>query len=212
MKKAKNVNFKSVNKNTQLYDNAPPRERRWFKCSVFFKNRVECKNFSMPLALKLRIHCPNVYFARYCDVTQSRTDFIFELPDRSTVNFAISLLDHLEERQFKTNVPLPCEGSLPHARGFDAVLEIWTKTFGVATNEEVEFDFGSAQRTAWTTLADVLHWQCNMLGLDYCDEAKLSLYGLERIINIFQASIKEGNKLSDISTRLSKKRSRTTNN
>lgn len=195
-----------------LYDNMPPRERRWFKCSVFFKNRTECKYFSMPLAMKLRTHCHHVYFARYCNVTESRTNYIFELPDRTTPNFAVSLLNHLEARRFKVNVPVPCEGSLPHARGFDAVLEIWTQTFGMAANEEVEFDYGTAQRTAFDTVADVHHWMANMLGFDYTDEGHIYLYGLGRIMNIFASSIAQGNKLSDAAATVAKKKLKTQRN
>lgn len=190
----------------------PKSESSWWKYSVSWKNADLCRSLSMPLATYLHLSVRYLYFARYMSVAECRTDYYFSVnftvsvPEKtlSNMRLAFEAFAKIHKINLKLAKPVPCEGSYAHALALEVVLNIYNKH--LARGPEDESPDNDDMLKAWTLLADVFHWSSNMLGIDYCDEAKLHLYSIDRIINIFQGSIKKGNKLSKLSEKLVNKR------
>lgn len=197
--KAKPVNIKSK-------QNLPtPPKLPWWKVSVFFKNAEDCRVFSMVLAIKLRSICPMAYFARYMTVVESRADYCFVKPPEYHLREIVALVSRHGKLQFRISDIIPCEGSTAHAMGLDLAIAIWTQH--AAVGEGPEGLSAAITKTGIELFADAIHWTTNALGLDYCDEAKLNLYSLDRIVNIFAQSIKLGNAMTTAAKKADKRSS-----
>lgn len=174
----------------------------WHRCSVRFKDDITCRTFSMPLAIQAQRECSHIYFARYMNALEARTDFYFGiqtlgLPPKRIEDRAArtrTALSAYGKNTFKATPLAFCDGSLPHALGGYLAMAIYKQHLAHAPDEESDEEHGAA--AAFKLMADVEHWTSNMLNLDYCDEARLQLYGLGRIISIFEHSIQEGRKLT----------------
>lgn len=165
---------------------------QWFKVCVHFNSPEDCNNAALPVAIKLRDSYPAVYFARYCNAQASRADFYVRCSVGQTHTAIIRgiikrAIAHGGARSisYQIDKPVKHEGSDAHAAGFDCVLLLARAFFLNDEDERTKTDpsLGAA-------LSDVVHWMHNMLGFDYVDEARRSLYAVERILKIFESCIK----------------------
>ncbi len=154
----------------------------------------------MVLAIRLRMICPMAYFARYTSAVESRTDYYFVKPPEVELPVIAQVLTRFDNTTLRISDILPCEGSMAHSMGLDVAIAIWTKHIAPATTTSAE-----GMRKACEELADVMHWSTNALGIDYCDEAKVHLYSIDRIVNIFSNSINLGNKMTAAAKKASRK-------
>jgi hypothetical protein len=115
-----------------------------------------------------------------------------------------NMLAHFQDHTFVVSKPIPCEGSTAHSMGLDLAIAIWTQHMARRIDNEDTNDEDAVKQT-FELFADVMHWTANALGLDYCDEAKLHLYSMDRIVNIFSHSVKLGNKLTAAAKKATKR-------
>ena len=194
MNSSESVTFNSLamNKNTKTKPNTDL--VRWYKIHVHFNSTADCNESALRIAVKLRAAYPAVYFARYCNANTARADFYVKYYAtgqrhfpliRSIIKRAIARGGHrsLDCRiEFRNHV-----GSDAHAAGFDCVLTLARAFF---LSDDGEDERTAADPKLGAALADVIHWMHNMLGFDYVDEARQSLYSLGRVLQIFEDCIK----------------------
>lgn len=163
----------------------------WRKYSFYFDTPTDCNDMAAPIAATLRCKCSHVYFARYTGALESRLDVYFltakPMPIRQTLQ-----CKRKQMRWTRIDGPVPCSGSFAHAAGCEAVL--------VAT--ALMKDMPLQQRRE--QFIDVVHWMYNMFGIDYVDEARCNLFSIDRILSVFENSIKLGNKITKAQRRASK--------
>lgn len=176
----------------------------WYRFSFYFPNSKECNEAAMPVAAMLRVKFEHVYFARYTGAMESRLDVIV----RSNKGTALTQ-EHVNALMKSTGGgtrwqrivgPIPCTGSLAHATAFEFVVRFW----GLAQGMEYQARFG-----LWN---DVLHWAHNMSGYDYIDEARCHLYNIEKIVSIFESSIKLGNEMASAQKKAARRQRKPANN
>ena len=190
----KSVNLKSKDK-TPL----PP--TGWYRLSFFFKTTEACNQMAMPIAACFRQHVEALYFARYTSTLESRLDVIIKHPVSRSVWLSNIMAKVGKIRWERIDGPVPCEGSPAHAAAFDFALKFTAHTLT------------ADHQTKMALWCDVLHWMHNMAGYDYCDEAKCHLYSLDKIVNVFDNSIKLGNQMTKTARKLHRaKRSNPRNN
>jgi len=191
----KSVNLKSKDK-TPL----PP--TGWYRLSFFFKTTEACNQMAMPIAATLRPHVEALYFARYTSAVEARLDVVVKHPvllNQCDLDRIIAKVGKI--RWERIDGPVPCEGSPAHAAAFDFALKFTTHTLT------------ADHQTKMALWCDVLHWMHNMAAYDYCDEAKCHLYSLDKIVNVFDNSIKLGNQMTKAARKLRRaKRSNPRNN
>jgi len=190
----KSVNLKSKDK-TPL----PP--TGWYRLSFFFKTTEACNQMAMPIAACFRQHVEALYFARYTSTLESRLDVIIKHPVSRSVWLSNIMAKVGKIRWERIDGPVPCEGSPAHAAAFDFALKFTAHTLT------------ADHQTKMALWCDVLHWMHNMAAYDYCDEAKCHLYSLDKIVNVFDNSIKLGNQMTKAARKLRRaKRSNPRNN
>jgi len=190
----KSVNLKSKDK-TPL----PP--TGWYRLSFFFKTTETCNQMAMPIAACFRQHVESLYFARYTSTLESRLDVIIKHPVSRSVWLSNIMAKVGKIRWERIDGPVPCDGSPAHAAAFDFALKFTAHTLT------------ADHQTKMALWCDVLHWMHNMAAYDYCDEAKCHLYSLDKIVNVFDNSIKLGNQMTKTARKLHRaKRSNPRNN
>ena len=184
--------MKSVSTNSK--NKSLPVPTRWWKVSVHYGSAVECNNMALATAVRLRDKYPGVYFARYCNANEGRADYYVSCfanvaPVRQSKQLAKVIekfsLAHLRGMP-RIDLPVAHEGSQAHATGFDCVVTL-AKAFCLHPDDDSEAVAEFTKVKA--ALADVVHWMNNMLGIDYVDEARQSLYSIERILTVFEQCI-----------------------
>ena len=160
----------------------------WGKVSFHFNTTNHCNDYALTIAIAFRSRFDAVYFARYNNTLGARLDLYLR------ANQLSEILDASREiaSKFKCVIaikgPTLCPGSEAHAAGFDAVIRM-SRAFMDMPPEQGQEQF-----------MDVLHWTFNMMGYDYVNEARCHLYSIERILSVFDNSIRLGQKL-DTTTR-----------
>lgn len=153
------------NKEKSILENIPP---AWLKLTIYLKLDLEnYKGVIANLALRLEsgFTINHMYFARYTDVNSSTAEI--------TV-FTSATPEVLRRFCLRTNgvTKVTCEnrgtGSLAHAYAFQMVK--YLSSF----SEDIADDKG---------FLDVIHWACNMRGLDYLREARLFAYRATSIVH-----------------------------
>jgi len=194
----KSVNPKSKAKTKQ---SALP---TWYRFSFYFPSNQECNEAAMPVAAMLRVKFEHVYFARYTGAMESRLDVVV----RSISGTALTQ-DHVnalmkstggETRWQRIVGPTPCSGSIAHATAFEFVVRFYALSQGMEDKARFEL---------WN---DVLHWAHNMAGYDYIDEARCHLYNIDKIVSIFESSIKLGNDMATAQKKAARKTRKPANN
>lgn len=148
-------------------------KERWLKIVVSTEPRAN----SGPLvaatvrALESRIRPKHLYYARYSSYTDAGA---------MDSKYEVSLLTAVHERKIKdffrklstvrkVEIEFRDSGSVAHAMAYQAVKNI--SPFSKDAADDNDF-------------LDVLHWMCNMRGLDYLREARLYGYGATRILHL----------------------------
>lgn len=176
----------------------------WYRFSFHFNSVHDCNEAAMPVAAMLRVKFPHVYFARYTGAMESRLDVIV----RSHGATALTQ-EHVNALMKSTGGatrwqrivgPIPCTGSLAHATAFEFVVRFY------ALSQSME---DKARFELWN---DVLHWAHNMAGYDYIDEARCHLYNIDKIVSIFESSIKLGNQMAAAQKKAARKMRKPANN
>lgn len=159
----------------------------WYKAVVTFKDKRQCDENALPLAMKLRKYWPFVYFARYNDTVSSQAHFYFQLLADSPrpPATAIRLLKLKETKVVLIKDPV--SGSEAHAAGFDAVVRVKE-----ALEALVYLKSDPAKRM--DQFADVIHWMYNMMGIDYAHEGICNLRSVYNVLRVFISCIEESEK------------------
>jgi hypothetical protein len=173
--------MKSVNiKSTAETETGP---LAWRKYSIYFHSAAECNALAMPIAAMIRSRVALLYYARYTGALESRLDIYFAttkpVPPKETLRLPKKLV-----RWTKVVGPTPCAGSAAHGWAFDAVLRI-SAALSAMPAEQMRNQF-----------IDVIHWMHNMFGIDYVDEARCHLASINCVLNVFDNSIRMGNKVA----------------
>lgn len=173
----------------------------WHKFHFYFATIEACNRLALALASLLRSKWPKVYFARYTNALESRLDIYVWFPPGSDYVLSQADLDRIMAankgtRWTKVEGPIKCEGSESHAAGFDFVM----KFIGHAIDLKLD---GARTTALWN---DALHWMHNMCGYDYVDEARCHLNALSTVIQIFDDSIKLGNKMVKVARSVRRQR------
>ena len=169
--------MKSVNTKTKATTPA------WRKYSFFFATPDDCNTMAMPLAAFLRTKCSHVYYARYTGALESRLDVYFLAP--STLPTKQVLKTQTGDFGWTKIVgPEAVQGSLAHASGFETVVRCYASFSAMPPQQRRE------------QFIDVMHWMYNMFGIDYVDEARCNLWSIDRILSVFENSIKLGNQIT----------------
>jgi hypothetical protein len=134
---------------------------KWIKLTVFLSLQVENYKKVVWDAVQSFEHEFNVrhlYFARYTDLETSRVEISAHTGAefRNIIEFAEKIPGVI-----RVSVAYRDSGSLAHAFAYQAVKKI--APFEKDLPEDNDF-------------ADVLHWMCNMRGMDYIREARLYSY------------------------------------
>lgn len=151
----------------------------WRKYSFYFDTTEQCNRMALPLAAYLRTKVSFIYYARYTNAHESRLDVYFLSPKPMP---ASSLLRAKGLSWAKLVGPEPCEGSFPHAAAFEVVARL----FAVHDDPKVRAE----------QFYDVLHWMNNMAGFDYVDEVRGACYSINKVMGVFEQSIKLGNQMT----------------
>jgi len=168
----------------------PNRPGIWYKFNVHYASASDCLAYSLLLAVRLRPLCEGIYFARYSNGLASYAGYHLKFhrtPNpakmRQRLTATVSKLHRtLQARQLTVALPTvgpltPTPGSDAHAAAFEFITRL------IAATENMEpLPFRELY-------ADTLHWMHNMNGYDYVDEARLQMYGVNRILDIFAACI-----------------------
>lgn len=162
----------------------------WRKYS-FFETPGDCNEMAAPIAAMLRCKCSHVYYARYNGALESRLRRVFLSAKPVPINLHTR---RKEMRWIRIDGPKPCSGSFAHAAGCEAVLVLMATA--------VFKDMPLQQRLE--QFIDMVHWMYNMFGIDYVDEARCNLSSIDRILNVFENSIKLGNRITKSSRRAPK--------
>lgn len=171
----------------------------WYRYSFFFRSFEDCNRMALPIAACLRTRLSKLYFARYTNAREARLDVVGMQRNSNvlTQEHVNALMAAGGTCWRKIVGPTPCEGSLAHAAAFDFVA-VFT-----AYAELQQLD-AEGKHALWL---DVLHWAHNMAGYDYVDEARSNLWSIQKILNIFEQSIKLGTTAAKL-TKVTRKRAR----
>lgn len=160
----------------------------WRKYSFYFDTTEQCNRMALPLAAYLRCKVTALYYARYTNAHESRLDVYFLSPKPMP---ASSLLRASGLRWAKLVGPEPCDGSFAHAAAFEVVARLF------ATHDD--------PKVRAEQFYDVIHWMNNMAGFDYVDEVRGACYGINKVMAIFEQSIKLGNQMTKVARKATRK-------
>jgi len=171
----------------------------WYRFQFWFKTVEQCNRLAMPIAAVFRAKHDAVYFARYTNAFESRLDLFVKTKNptvltQGDVDGIMHAVGGGKTRWFRVDGPAPCEGSELHGAGFELAMRFVGRTFDMDDMAKTEL---------WV---DILHWTFNMVGLDYIDEARCNLRSLDRIMAIFDQSIRLGNKLGKVARKVRQSR------
>lgn len=160
----------------------------WYRLRFIFPTIQDCNETAMSVAALLRAVFPYVYFARYTGALESRLDVVLNAGGKTMLSQADinQIMSKGKCRWTRIEGPEPCEGSRAHAAMFDFVLQFTGFAAIMNLAQEAKFDLWS----------DVLHWGHNMAGYDYIDESRCHLHSLNKIVTVFEQSIKLGNRMA----------------
>lgn len=160
----------------------------WYRLRFVFPSTQDCNETALSMAALLREVFPCVYFARYTGALDSYVDIVVNAVGKTLLTQADinSIMSKGNCRWTRIEGPEPCEGNRAHAAMFDFVLQFE----GLAQVMKLDPE---AKHNLWL---DTLHWGHNMVGYDYVDEARCHLHSLDKLIMVFERSIKLGNRMA----------------
>lgn len=172
---------------------------RWWKLVVHYSKPSECNSMALATAIRLRDTYPGVYFARYTSATYCRAEFTVQCFTDVTPGRQAKQVAQVIEKFALSNLSICAlpkideavshNGSEAHAKAFDVVF-LLAKHFCLCPDKDSDDEalfYSPSEINA--ALADVVHWMHNMLGVDYVAEARQYLYGIDRILTIFNECI-----------------------
>lgn len=158
--------------------------KNWYALTFIFKNADICNKAAMPIAEWLRNKFSALYYARYNSALEARLDVFFFSPEPPLASASLILKGYKPVRWLRLDGPAICVGSFAHAATCDFVMRFWQEANGLSAED---------RRELW---CDAIHWAHNMVGCDYVDECRCYLVSLDKIVTVFDNSIKLGNQIS----------------
>jgi len=140
----------------------------WIKITLHLPLNLEnYKQFVCDLAIRFEsvFRVKHMYYARYTDLDSSTV----EISAHTDADWGLIKKFMMQTRLVdKVEIVDRTTGSVAHAHGYQVVKRLKPYAEDLAQDD---------------AFLDVLHWQCNMRGLDYVREARLYLYAALRIIH-----------------------------
>lgn len=172
----------------------------WWKVRVTFNTKHAMDDSSLRLAIALRSRFIGVYFARYTPTPDKHyAEFIVKCRTAAGTNsYPVTLVKLIESTlgaipalsSYVVGVPEMHNGSDAHASAFDAIHALarhFALNGAVGPDEEAAGDIAKLN----FALADVQHWMCNMLGIDYLDEMKHHINTLSALVGCMTPPVKK---------------------